>query len=458
MPFTRKTLFRTLLVALAATSVWLLGMSFASAGTDPAAPADGTDVPVVDDDLPPDWASGSGAGTFAALDDAPPSCDGDGTSGQRVQLLYVRGDGQADRLEEHRARFDARAVNLNTRLVLSAVDKGERREFRFVHDAACKPTITRVVVPQAAMDNADKGKVIDALKALGFGRADRKYVVWTENDACGLGYGGSQDQTPGSGNLNNHQSGWAMVGMTTTCFDNPNVDVHELLHTMGAVNPKAPYATSNSHCYLIGDLMCYDDGGIPDPPGELIDCPNPLVEWVDCAGDSYFNPKPVAGGYLASNWNIADSVFLIGGLAPGIPMTNVLITNKASNLVADLDFAGTANGTLVKLENEHAHPAQRWNLKKNADATYRIIPVMATGKSLERNTDPAKLQDGTSKFTHIWTATTGANQKWRLDKNADGTYLIVATAVGCLTGQTQGKTLKVLACNGTASQKWTITV
>ncbi|GLZ75988.1 hypothetical protein Afil01_07950 [Actinorhabdospora filicis] len=436
------------------TSQWTLAAAtlaaLIAAGTAQAAPA--RPGVIADEKLP-----APAVRLLSAPTNTPPRCDGDGQSGKRVQLLYVRGDRQADRLEQLRPTFVEHVNNINGRFVQTSEAMGERREVRFVHDSSCAPTITRVVIPQSAMDDPDAGKARDAVEAAGYGRADRKYVVWTENTVCGLGWGGRGDQRTGDANENNWYSGWAMVGLNG-CFGNPDADVHELLHTMGAVHRDAPYATTNGHCFIYGDLMCYDDGGIPNPPGRMINCPNPGEGWIDCNHDSYFNPRPRAGGYLSSHWNIADSLFLIrgGGGSPGLPTSRVNFTNAANGYVADVDYAQTADGTKVKLEGEHGHDASRWNLAALGDGTYRITPVLASGSALDANTDRSRVVDGTSYFAQIWGYGGGANQKWRITSNGDGTYKIVAFDGGCLTGENPGSALGVWACTGAANQKWRI--
>ncbi|MER6916138.1 RICIN domain-containing protein [Streptomyces sp. NPDC000594] len=387
-----------------------------------------------------------------------PRCDGDGTSGPRIQLMYVRGDRQPDRMEQLRAEFQSRAVNLNTKFVEASERMGERREVRFVHDANCRPTITRVVVPQSAIDGGGESTQ-RAVVAQGHASNDRKYLIWAENDVCGLGFGYYVDQRPGQENANNTNAGWPMVGMGRLgCFNTgPNVDVHELLHTMGAVQPNAPRSTGNgAHCYVLGDLMCYDDKQIPNPPGRLIPCNHPERDVIDCNRDMYFNPRPQPGSYLDRNWNIANSRFLIrGGGSPSPVPARAQLRSAVGGWAADVDMANTADGTKVKAEAVSGHPAQRWNLDRLADGRYRITSALDAGKALDSNTDRSRVVDGTSHFAQIWGRGEGENQRWTLRRIADGRYEIVGHDGGCLTASRHGAALGVWTCHTTDSQRWT---
>ena len=90
--------------------------------------------------------------------------------------------------------------------------------------------------------------------------------------------------------------------------------LHEVLHTLGAVQPSARHFSGGAHCYELFDVMCYTPkDGTADV--FLRDCdlvggaPNPGKP-LDCGSDDYFNPSPPPGSYLAGHWNVYDSGFL----------------------------------------------------------------------------------------------------------------------------------------------------
>ena len=92
----------------------------------------------------------------------------------------------------------------------------------------------------------------------------------------------------------------------------PQQALHEVFHTLGAVQNSAPNATGGLHCNDGFDLMCYADS--PDPKSVQRNACEPLTYpfsgALDCNGDDYFNPSPAPGSYLATHWNTYSSPFL----------------------------------------------------------------------------------------------------------------------------------------------------
>jgi hypothetical protein len=129
-----------------------------------------------------------------------------------------------------------------------------------------------------------------------------------------------QDSTPGPRNAANRGGNLAVVFGPDRALPPQDADgfesrmfLHELLHTLGAVQEGAPHATVGGHCYDGSDVLCYRDNTARsalyteracDAIGGAIGQP------LDCGGDDYFNPAPEPGSYLARHWNVYDSVFL----------------------------------------------------------------------------------------------------------------------------------------------------
>jgi hypothetical protein len=88
--------------------------------------------------------------------------------------------------------------------------------------------------------------------------------------------------------------------------------LHELAHTMGAVQDEPGTSSDAGHCIDGLDLMCYADGGpggtysaapCADPTPATVDAADELF---DCNGDTYFHPAPPAGHPLADplTWHL----------------------------------------------------------------------------------------------------------------------------------------------------------
>ena len=105
--------------------------------------------------------------------------------------------------------------------------------------------------------------------------------------------------------LNHHPSGafW------------PEGMLHEITHTLGAVNDSAQHATGYGHCTDGLDVMCYADGGSLNGSYSTSACPEltssqaGMTQTYDCNRDDYFAPNPAPGSYLATHWNVFNSVF-----------------------------------------------------------------------------------------------------------------------------------------------------
>jgi hypothetical protein len=183
--------------------------------------------------------------------------------------------------------------------------------------------------------------VKDDLVWQGYDRPNTKYVVFVDGgvktDAAGQGDVQDDDST-GLNNQNNNGAMYAMAYLT-------NVDVdwlydtvlHEIGHTMGAVQHSAPHSTAGWHCWDGLDTMCYDDdsarserytytacparyygdgpvsvGALLPPPALGTGTEAALVfqmphsyDAFDCGRDGYFNPHPTRWNYLCTHWNIA---------------------------------------------------------------------------------------------------------------------------------------------------------
>jgi len=260
-------------------------------------------------------------------------CEGDGVSGKRVQVLYLRTTAVSSRFAVLRDALEQNVVHADAQFNASAAQTGGARHVRFVTvpdgSGGCALDLREVVIPAPADGNLSFGYTISELKKLGYSSSSRKYLMLTDASyLCGIGtfYG---DDRPGSDNVSNwYAPEYSRVD--TGCWH--YAEAHELMHNLGGVQDSAPHSSLAGHCYDGDDDMCYSDGGpwflgpdgLPgtsDDRGLLQTClPGPL-SLFDCNHDDYFHTHAAEGSYLATHWNTADSAYLIN---PGDPVQAAL--------------------------------------------------------------------------------------------------------------------------------------
>ncbi|MEU4213247.1 RICIN domain-containing protein [Streptomyces sp. NPDC026206] len=260
----------------------------AAARTPPAAPTPGP------------------AGGKAAPAGQAVQCDGDGATGNRVQVVYVHGPGN-DRYAEYLASFRKWAADADTIYFASAQETGGVRHIRFVTGADCTPSVLSVEVPDSAL--AEFSATNSALAAKGFDRRDRKYMIFADAKVyCGIGtFNG--DERPGPSNLSNFGPSY---GRTDAGCWGGSTAAHELGHNLGAVNNSAPNSSRAAHCTDEWDVMCYSDAPYY-PTMRNVCTERGHDERLDCKHDDYYNTSPQPGSYLATHWNVANNQFLMSG-------------------------------------------------------------------------------------------------------------------------------------------------
>jgi len=245
---------------------------------------------------------------------APVPCIGDGTSGMRVQAIYARPSDRPSQYATVEPLIQGWSAEMNDMVRASA--RGAR-DVRFVTDEACRATVLNVTVTPNAAENFEA--TIQELALQGFVRNDRKYLVWMDaSKYCGIA-GMYPDSRVRQLNRNNGPLGVAalVARVDTGCWDG-HTATHELVHTLGAVQGGSPNATAYGHCTDEYDVMCYTDGA--GTMLRIVCFPRSTYEArLDCNGDDYFNVSPAPGSWLGLHWNVANSVFLEGGVVPPPP-------------------------------------------------------------------------------------------------------------------------------------------
>ena len=152
----------------------------------------------------------------------------------------------------------------------------------------CSP-IRSMQVPE----RADFQKIDQTRQQTGYTNRLRKYIIFVDAPANKTNCGEASiaaDTRHGPDNANNW--GYGLAVLWSDCWL-PGVVRHEVGHLLGAVQPSAPYGTSDFHCRTTGDVMC-----------------GTYFSAYDLSRDTYYNPNPAKGSYLDTHWNIANSRFL----------------------------------------------------------------------------------------------------------------------------------------------------
>jgi uncharacterized membrane protein YgcG len=142
-------------------------------------------------------------------------------------------------------------------------------------------------------------------------------LVYIEDLNAGDGIAGVatlfDDDRPGAANYSNRGGQFAFVLGLLSGSGRRNTAQHELGHNLGAVQDSAPHSTLAGHCFERYDVMCYADGGTKGQVSDLTypsGCTSFTPQAWDCDRGDYFDPAPAAGTYLATHWNLFNSVFL----------------------------------------------------------------------------------------------------------------------------------------------------
>ena len=243
-----------------------------------------------------------------------PSCSGvsDGNTGDRVQVAYVTQVGSTDRYASVLPALQSYVADVDDVMAVSSAETGGGRRVRWVVDAQCVPTILHVVLPAGSLGSASDSDggftaTINAMEAKGYAAPSRKYLMFAEADnLCGIA-----QVYPTSAKTNNYNNGYApmFARVDSACWTSTyhSVASHELMHTLGSVMSDSLHPSAAGHCTDDYDVMCYVDG-----PGVAMTYPCPAwhEQLYDCGHDDYFSTDPIAGSYLGTHWNTADSAFL----------------------------------------------------------------------------------------------------------------------------------------------------
>ncbi len=312
----------------------------------------GPDPAPVNVDVRAPVTTGTLAGSAASLPAPAPgpgtnangiACVGDGTSGYRVEAIYVTPAG-TDRYADVAPLIQTSyAPFVEWQYRTSAAETGGEVHVPFV--TASDGTSCTVVVHHevlSATSDDSFSNTISELKARGYTRTDRRYMVWMDSNVlCGIGqiY---RDSQSGQANANNGYY-TAFARADAGCWG--YAEAHEIMHNLGGVQPDAPHGTPNFHCWDENDEMCYDDDGSGPVVMQSI-CPTRDGRIFDCNHDDYFLAgTPAAGTYLSTHWNTYNSRFLVRG-ALGAPTNVAPVVDAGPNVGIQTGQQATLDGTV----------------------------------------------------------------------------------------------------------------
>jgi hypothetical protein len=262
----------------------------------------------------------TGSKTSAAGTPGAP-CYGDGQSGDRVQAVYARPADRPDRYTQVLPFIRRWAGEVDTILNTSAAQVGATRHVRYVTNSSCQVVVEHVML--SSNGDLNLATTMAEMALLGYNRPDRKYLVWMDaTELCGIAAYFNDDRATRD-NLNNGipEIPGVVARIDSGCWglgaQGESIEAHELMHSLGSVQPTAPHATLLGHCTDESDRMCYSDGS-----SILLQtiCAEREEALFDCDKDDYFNPTPRPGSYLATHWNTAASEF-VADLTGDVPVS-----------------------------------------------------------------------------------------------------------------------------------------
>lgn len=224
----------------------------------------------------------------------------------RVVMVYAYISGTTNRIDTYRTglRADMRRMNyfLNENSLRSSSTSPHLADLRVECSGDGYIRVIPAAIPRPP---ASSGRTTPnfsdtrtALVAAGLDDLKAKYLVaadWASN-YVGLGelY---PDDSRSIDNRSNIGATYAMVFGASNF--GPGVLMHELGHTMGAVQASANHSSGAGHCLDELDVLCYKDSANVTT---TLECEE--VVRFDCGSNDYFDTNTASGQYLATKWNI----------------------------------------------------------------------------------------------------------------------------------------------------------
>lgn len=276
---------------------------------------------------------GSSQVTMSAAFAADPLC---ATSGHRVRVVYARPQGYPNNFAAYAPYLREYVRQVNGKILQeSYVATGNARATRL--KVGC--TNGQITLGQVAVQSSRPPGVTTDYPLTSPAQADVwtrsslgnpqeasavKYLIFYDVPSSGYldtGYGYGRDLQEDWTKLKTLNLNWRYTGSAIVYPERWHTynTLHELMHSMGAVNVSAPHSTSLNHCIDGNDVMCYDDRASGGYSSEgiysTVECPNggynangfrldtPGGYPLDCWKDNYFRPT-TGSWWVDSRWNL----------------------------------------------------------------------------------------------------------------------------------------------------------
>jgi hypothetical protein len=251
-------------------------------------------------------AASGGLGFTPGSDERTPIC----SDGYAEQVIYARPTGSRSHYRTSVGEIRSAVRRMDAVLNAESIESGgTSADYRVLCDGSGAISVDRMISPGSSLP-----QIASAARSSGYGSTVVDYLIFydgTNGDACGTA-SLLDDDRPVMTNASNDGGGYAIA--YAGCWNN-ETPMHEVGHTMGAVQYSAPHSTgTGGHCFQENDVMCYSpDGGDLNQSGPSLDCPG--RQRFDCGFDDYFDAGPEPGEYLATHWNLGSPLnrFLVFG-------------------------------------------------------------------------------------------------------------------------------------------------
>ncbi len=375
------------------------------------------------DPIPPGMPRFSGL-TRSAIANAPQvACDGDGVTGNRVQVIYARPLGVAE-YPNWETTIRTFAAQTDEIYHTASVETGGDRRIRFVTTTGCEVDVKSEVLSTATTTSWTT--TANELATRGYNRSDRKYLIFYDagydhGQWCGIG-GIDNDSRRGSDNRNMYGPDYARVD-ERCWYRAAMVAAHELMHTIGGVQLSALNSSGGYHCIDEFDILCYSDS--PYYPTMRVDCADPAgnLTVLDCAAagtepDDYYHAAPTPGSYLAQCWNPANSPFLIGAATLPGPSPTPTICGRRPTIIP------TSTPTATRTPVPTATPTRTPRPTRTPTAT----PTNTPTRTPTATATPTRTPTPTATATYTRTPTATATATIPVTPSATATATVPTTA------------------------------